>query len=148
MEAAIVCGECREQWPLTCEQGVAIEWYGQCVTCRFNVEGPGTIGELEEIGIEAMKRQPKFDEPQPITQVADWLVQVEGIRKINMIMLGLLDDSLQGEHITPQQYMDILTQYDIDIYPEHLLLNFRNSDGDLSEVLESFYANEALKPKL
>jgi hypothetical protein len=148
MEAAIVCGECRSEWIITCEQGISIEWYGHCVTCRFNIEGPGTIGELEEIGIEALKRQPKFDEPQPITNVEDWLVQVEGIRKINIIMLGLLDDSLQGEHISPQYYMDILNQYDIDIYPEHLLVNFKNSKGDLTEALKAFYANEALKPNL
>ena len=56
----IICPKCKRQCDADSEQAVSVEWYQECVTCRF-VKGDGTEAELKDVAAEAKNRRERPD---------------------------------------------------------------------------------------
>ena len=61
MDNEYICPCCSRVWPVGCEQGISIEYYAECIVCKFTPVGPGSgDGEkwqLNSIAEEAVRRE-------------------------------------------------------------------------------------------
>jgi len=58
------CPICNRCWRANCEQGISIEFFGECVVCRFTPQGKGsnsgTPDELLKVADVQVKREAGF----------------------------------------------------------------------------------------
>lgn len=142
-----ICMMCHSEWDQDCEQGVSVEWHGQCITCKFTPQGQGsndgTDVELAEITEEAKKRTLPFRECPPITDVADWIKYNIAEREYKETLLHIIENDFNGRHVSLKEYLTTINEYDIDVYEEYIVAAFHRAPSD--EVLTAFYKNESLK---
>ena len=66
MSEEYICPCCSKSWPVGCEQGISIEYYAECIGCKFTPvghgSGDGEQWQLNSIAEEAARRGEVIDE--------------------------------------------------------------------------------------